>query len=282
MAKSGQTIKFDDALWKKKVRDLARRVKIEEEPFVREQAALLLQQIARYVAPFDRFPAWRQAKIATDLDLEAGIKSIYKDMNLNFSVKDIGFLQHIVDVTGTTRNVRRTLRTKRGRVYVVDVDYVNYSSWTEALRFHNSRKRADGHAPHRGKQGGNDANIGRWKDRNKMWVTQDIFDRVAAHLIAQLGISKAGVAKAMLDLNPKQRRNVPKWVSRHLGRARGKGAMIPKANNPTATFRASGVGINSVRQSSLEKLKVMRLQQMEKRLMFLLKKSAKKSGFKVR
>jgi hypothetical protein len=281
MAKKGFTL--DDAIFQKKIRDLAKRVGVDEKDFVREQGALLLRDIAKIVPPYKVY-SLKGANVAPNkmADYEAGVTSIRKDLATNFRVRDQSYIEHIFDVTGKTANIRQVLRNKKGKQYVVDIDYLNLGNFGEALRFHRSRQsKVTGRAFQR-RKGGKDTKIGRWKDRNVMWVNQDIYNQLHDYLIKDLGKGKASVSKAMLKLNPKQGRNVPKWVKRQLNKVMGNARMAKIGGGWSAIFRASADALYHVKDNNLTFIKVARLKAMERRLKFLLRDNAKKAGLKVR
>jgi hypothetical protein len=280
MARRGKGIVIDDSTFQKRARALARRLKVDEYDFVKEQTGLLARESARFTPPYAEFPGrTKGTAIGKKADKLAGEGSIIKDMLLNFRIVDQSYIDHIYDITGQTNNIRRTLRTRSGRQYVVDVDRLNFGSVSEALAWHQSRRRnSDGRAINRGKAGGNDPNIGRWKSRDIMWVNQDVFNAVKKKLLPKVGMSKAAFSKASVMLGAKGA--VPAWVKRHMGQVSGHGRMTKTARGAVGIIWGKAPGIFYL-NNQIKRLQTDRLIKAVKRLEYISRQSAKKAGFKV-
>ena len=207
---ANKPVEIRDAVFQSKLRKLARKYKIDEKEFIKTQSALLLRDIAKVTPPFNGKPNLRKASIGTKADKIAGEGAIYNDMRVNFTVKDAGYLQHIHDLTGTKRNIRRNLTNKKGVTYLVDVDIINYDSPREALAFHDRQRRASDGRPKHYQKGGKDPIIGRWQARDKMWITPAIWDITFHTLIKNVSTAKASIAKVMQQINPKHK--TPAWI----------------------------------------------------------------------
>lgn len=281
MAKRGKGVVIDDTVFQRKARRLARLLKVDERQFVQNQGGLLARDVAKYTPPYVKFPSKGQSTIGSKKDFNKGRGSIIKDMLLNFRITDQSYIDHIYDITGTTKNIRRTLRNKKGKQYLVDVDRLNFGSVSEAVNWHNSRRRkSDGRAMHRGKAGGNDPNIGRWKERDVMWVSQEVFNKAKKQLIKNVGMSKAGPAKAALQLGAKG--SIPLPVKKQLGRVAASGRMAQTNKGPYAIIRASASrspGLAHV-QHLMPMIMRDRLIKAVKRLKHIKRQAVKRSGFK--
>ena len=279
MSKNRQ-FELDDSVWKHKIKKLAAKAKVDEKEFIKQQGGIYLRDIAKFTPPYAKFPSGKGSKVGTDDDLRAGIGSIRKDLSTNFRVRDQSYIEHIYDVTGKTQNVRQVLRNKQGKSYLVDIDFLNIGNYAEAMRFHRSRQsRITGRASHR-RKGGKDTRIGRWKDRNVMWVNRSIYGRLHDELISEVGNAKAAIATASIMVDKKRRRDSPKWVKRHLGIG-GNGKMQQIRGNWNAVFKASAPGLHHVaRFDIINRIKRARLRAMEKRLNFLMKQNVRKQGLK--
>jgi len=273
-------ITMDDAIFKKKIRDLAKRMNIDEKEFVREQGGLFMRDVAKFTPPYSKgkLPTFGRATMGTKADKDAGRNAIIADMGIIFRIRERGYLEFLHKVTKSKRNINRTLRTKAGVPYLVDVDYINYDSVGEALDFHESMRRSDGRVQGKMK-GGNSKDIGRWKSRKVMWITKEIWDSVFIRLSDRVGMAKAAPAKAASAIDPKRIKNVPKWVKNHRGTARGSGRMAKLNGSWYAVMRASSAGLQSA-QRLLPMIKRNRLILMEKRLKKLTPEAARKAGLR--
>jgi len=90
---------------------------------------LFVRDIAKFTPPYAKFPTGGGKKVGKKADQRAGITSIRKDLSTNFRVRDQSYIDHIYDITGKTRNVRQVLRNKKGKQYVVDVDFINLNNF---------------------------------------------------------------------------------------------------------------------------------------------------------
>lgn len=269
-----KNFKVDSTLLKAKAKKLVKQLKIDEPKFVREQAGFLAQTLCKVVPPFKGKPKFKGRGYGGKL--AAGKKAIIADLNIMFRVREKGYLQFLHNVTGTKRNIRQALRTKSGRPYVVDVDYINYNSVDEALDFHERQQQpSSGRAKHSGR-GGNDTKIGRWRARDRMWVTKRIWNKVRLTLWRRVGIAKASLAKVAVNLG---RPKPPRWISKHFGYVY---APISRTKTPTTysfTVHEKGLEPASRRLKEVERF---RLVGMVKRLEKLVRDDAKKAGFKTR
>ena len=256
MAKKGFTL--DDAIFQKKIRDLAKRVGVDEKDFVREQGALLLRDIAKYVPPYKSFPTGRGTSIGSAKDKKQGELAIEYDLRKIFFMPDNRVLQW----------AQRTF--PMGEIYkgrkVIGAGVIN--SISEMRKFHNAnRKRSNGRTRS-------------LRSFQQMWVTPANFNKYLRAEKLRVGIAKASVAKGMIRLNPAAK--IPAWVRRNLGNASGNAKMTKLGGGWNAIFSASAFGLQHVQQKTMLIIKRARLKAMEKRLLFIMKDNAKKAGLKVR
>lgn len=115
----------------------------------------------------------------------------------------------------------------------------------------------------------------------RLWVSQALLKRYWNREKKKVGTAKASLAKGAVRLNPKIK--VPAWVRRNFSKVVTSGAGMRKVNGaPTAIIKAEAEGLQRINRGTMNMVMRGRLKAMEKRLMFIFKKSAKKSGFKVR
>ena len=97
---------------------------------------------------------------------------------------------------------------------------------------------------------------------------------------ADVGIAKASIAKAILQLNPAAK--IPSWIAKQISKATGNARMAKLDGSWSAVFNARAYGLHHVSQQSIRIVQAGRLKAMENRLKFIFKNAAKKSGFEVR
>jgi hypothetical protein len=268
----------DATLFKVKAKKLVKQLKLDEPTVVREQAALMSKLLSKVTPPFlgGKFPKMSgsgyQGGGVKDVEA-AGNRAIKKDLGTIFRIKGREYLEFLHDVTGRLKNVRRNLRTKKGVSYVVDVDEINYDSVSRAVRFHQSKRLKNGRTP---KYKG-DVGIGRWKSRDVMWVTAEIWNAVFEAKAKNVGMSKAAFASAAVQLGVKQK--PPSYIKRHIA---GIGTTVSELKNPSrVTIRASAPGLSHTMRS-LAKVERFRMEAMVKRMEKIIRANAKKAGFKTR
>jgi hypothetical protein len=249
-------------------RSLLRQLGIEEDPFIRGEAGMFAQALAKVTPPFTGYPRMGGAGYGTEKqNRQAGENAIWGDMRNIFEVRSRGYLEFLHDTTGTLTNVRRTLRRKDGTPYLVDVDEINYTSTRRALNFHESKRNSRGRTP----SYSGDNGIGRWRRRDSMWITQEIWDEVYAMLKLRIGWSKAQLAEVAVSLG---RPRPGKWVSRHMRMAR-----VTTTSNPAVvTFTANGPGLDvpARLKGSVERF---RITAMRMKLERMLNREIRRAGF---
>ena len=271
---SKQTFSVDDTLYRAQAKKLVKKLKLDEEQFIKDQAGMFAQTLCKVVPPFKGSP--KLSGKGYGGNLASGKRAILSDMKTMFRIREIGYLQFLADVTGKRRNIRQTLRTKTGRTYIVDVDYINWSSIDEAMDFHEKQQRpSSGRAKHSGK-GGKDPRIGRWTARDRMWITEEIWNKVRLTLWRRVGIAKSSLAKVAVKLG---RPNPPKWILKHFDYVY---APITITKNPTTvSFKVYEKGLEPAFRR-MKEVERFRMVAMIKRLEALVKADVKKAGFETK
>lgn len=277
---SKKTFSVDDTLYRAQAKKLVKQLKLDETKFVKEQAALYCVLMSKVTPPFigGKFPELKGAASyqggkakATE---EAGKRAIKKDLGNIFRIREKGYLQFLHETTGRLSNIKQILRTKKGRPYVIDVDEINYTSVAKALAFHRRKRLSTGRTPtYKGDKG-----IGRWKSRDVMWVTQEIWSAVFQKLSDNVGLSKAAFASAAVKLGAKKK--PPRYIKKHLSKV---GTLVSVQTTPktVVSITASAPGLNhALRVES--KVRNFRMVAMVKRLKHIVRTEAKKAGFKTR
>lgn len=234
----------DDHLHREKIKRLLKLTGKTEKEFVKEQGALLAQMLAKVTPPYagGQLAFIKGAKYGSAKDKKQGEAAILSDMNIIFKQREQGYLEFLIQTTGTRRNIRQNLRTKSGQSYLVDVDFVNPDSLSEAIRFYKSMRRADGRV--KGKQGGkqaHDTRIGRWQSRNVMWITPALFKKVYETIKGNVGIAKAAHAKIANRLGAKAK--APAWINRHFSQVSARVMVSQGSKGATVSFTASAAGL---------------------------------------
>jgi len=274
--------KVDTRHWNRKSRDIIKALKIDEPAFVKSQASLLAKSLSKVTPPFleGKFPEikgadWQDGKVKEVLI--AGERAIKHDLGVIFRVRKREYLEFLHDVTGSLVNVRRELKTKSGQTYLVDVDEINYDSTKRALAFHAKKRLANGRVSGYQK-GGKDSKIGRWKNRDVMWVTEEIWQSVYNILALNIGYSKAAFGKVATRLGVKGKK-APVYMRKHFAKVP---AHITFKKNPArVTMKTAAPGLAHTKRQ-LKRVENFRIIAMEKRLETLLRANAKKAGFKVK
>lgn len=272
----------DDTLYRAQAKKLVKQLKLDEEEFIREQGALYARAMSKATPPHagGRFPQLKKAGYQEGTireTLSQAKSAIISDMNTMFVVKSSGYLESVHDITGTLRNIRRTLTNGKGVKYVIDVNEINYDSLNRALEWgYKMRRPSDGRARNKN-QGSNDPRIGRWTARDRMWITPEIWKQVLKAKFDNVGMSKAAFATAAVQLGIKQK--PPKYIKDMMY---GQKTSVIMQENPTVVkIKASAPGLSHAARLAPQ-VERFRMIAMVKRLKFLVRANAKKAGFKVK
>jgi hypothetical protein len=254
--RSGKGIIIDDSTFQKKARALARKLKIDEYDFVKEQTGLLARDVAKYTPPFASFPTKGGKSVGTSKDAKQGKMAVLQSIAQIVTVKE----------TGVLRWAKKTFKGKpiyRGKVMIAQGII---ESESELAQWHRRNRRRNGRTlPLKGDQ--------------KYWVSKRLFNRYVKAEQKKVGIAKATFAKAALQLGAKGK--TLGFISQHFGRASGAGRMARTGKGPYGLIRGSSPGLWHVfkRIPTIERDRLIKA---VKRLEFIGKQAAKKSGFKVR
>ncbi len=257
-----KNFKIDSTLWRAKSKKMVRQLKLDEPKFVREQAGLLAQLMAKVAPPFKSFPKLSgRPTYATGGAQGQGIKAVRA--GFFSSVKKIGATTAWKDKkirkairAGDTNYIESRLRhMKKSNKYNLEVDHYSDSK--------RNRKRDS---------------RGRVSKNTKPFVGLPNKDVNAGlkRALANVGIAKSTLALAALRLG---RNKAPRWISRHFSKVK---ATVKTTRNPArASFKVSAAGLYVV-VNNFKRIERFRMRAMVKRLESLVKEDAKKAGFKVK
>jgi hypothetical protein len=253
--RSGKGIIIDDSTFQKKARRLAKLLKINEYDFVKEQTGLLARDVAMKTPPYRKFPV-NPKSIGTNADKLAGFNAVKRDIeNVVVPVK-----------SPVARWAKKTFGNRPIYEGKERIGLGVIESEGQLRSLHQKNRGANGRTKHR-------------LDSNKYWVAKSIFNKYLKTQRENVGISKAAFVKASLQLGAKG--VIPAWVKRHVGKVSGGGRMSRTAKGAYGLIRGSAPGLSHVFRN-LRRIERDRLIKAVKRLEFIGKQAAKKSGFKVR
>jgi len=252
-----QYITLNDDVFQHKIRKLAKKFGIDEKKFVREQGALFINDIGRFVPPYKSFPVGRSKVMGGSKDNKAGQLAILYDLRKLFFVPNAA----VYAWAERTFKSGEILKGKK----VIGAGVAN--SVDEMKTFHNK---------HRNYRTGRPRSL---KGYQQMWVSEKLFNKYYKLEKADVGTAKAALATAIKMLNPAAK--IPAWIFKQMGKAHGSGRMTKLNNSHTAVFSCRAYGLQHVRASMIAIVQKGRLKAMENRLKFIFKDAAKKSGWKV-
>lgn len=255
MARRGKNVIIDDSVFQKKARALAKRFKVDEYDFVKEQTGLLARDVAKYTPPFAIYPSKGKTTIGSKQDLHTGIESVRSDILQIVYGQEQKVINWAIRRFGTRPTYRGSRQTSKGVLLSVH----------ELRRWHEKNRRANGKTRP-------------LKAEDRHWVSYAILDNYIDSEIEKVGISKAAFARASLALGAKG--SVPAWVKRHLNFATGFGRMANTSKGPYGVVRGSAPGLWHV-FPKLQMIQRDRLIKAVKRLERIGKDAAKKAGYKV-
>ena len=256
---SKKYIQLDDSVFQHKVRKLAKKWKIDEKEFVKQQGVLLQKTLGAYVPPYKTFPSGKNLSFGTKADEIAGKLAIQYDLNKLFFVPNTATFEWAKKTFGT-REIRKGKKVIGAGV----IDSIG-----QMRKFHNfNRKPSNGRTRSlRGFQ--------------QMWASQDMFDTYVFMVQRDVGIAKASIAKGILRLNPITRGINKAWL-KQIPKATGTGRMVKLKGSWNAIFQAKAYGLQHLSQGIINFVMRGRISKMESALKKQFKETSKKSGFKVR
>ena len=253
-----QYITLNDDVFQHKIRKLAKKFGVEEKGFVREQGAFFVNDIGRFVPPYQTFPRGRSKKMGSAKDKKAGQLAIMYDL------KKLFFVPNAATYNWAEKTFTRGEIFKGRKVIGAGVA----KSIDEMKNFHNK---------HRNYRTGRPRSL---KGFQQMWVSEKLFNKYYRNEMADVGTAKGALATAVKMLNPKFA--IPAWVVKQIGKAYGSGRCVKLGGSWTAVFKCRAYGLQHVRSDMIAIVQKGRLKAMESRLKFIFKDTAKKSGWKVR
>lgn len=255
MARKSKSFIVDDSVFQQRARRLAKLLKVDERQFVREQGGLLARAVAIYTPPYATFPDSKKKTIGTKKDFDEGRNAAKRDVDL--------ITTEVENVTWAKKQFGSG-KIYRGRKQVGAGVIDNLA---QLKRWHNKNRRANGKTR-------------KVDHSDRFWVKKTLLDDYKKQLIAYVGISKAGPAKAALQLGAKG--SIPKPVKIQLGRVKASGRMAQTSKGPYAIIRASASrspGLAHV-QHLMPMIMRDRLIKAVKRLRYLKRQTVKRAGFK--
>lgn len=258
IATGGKFITLDDDVFQHKIRKLAKKFGVEEKSFVKEQGAAFVNDIGRFVPPYKTFPVGYSKKMGTPKDNKAGQLAIMYDL------KKLFFVPNAAVYTWAEKKFQRGEIFKGRKVIGAGVA----KSIDEMKNFHNK---------HRNYRTGRPRSL---KGFQQMWVSEKLFNKYYKLEKADVGTAKGALATAVKMLNPKYA--IPAWCAKQMGKAYGSARCTKISGSYTALFKCRAFGLQHVRQGMIAIVQKGRLKAMEKRLKFIFKNSAQKTGWKVR
>ena len=256
---SKKPIEFDDSLFQHKIRKLAKKWNVDEKEFIREQGALFIRDLTRFVPPYKVFPTGKSTSIGSAKDKKAGELAIEYDLKKIFYViESKKFFTALQKRFG-----RNPVYYGKNQIGAGTLDDI------AAMRaFHNKNRNT---------RNGRTIKL---KQIQKMVVSKTMFKKYYAKEKADVGIAKASMAEAALKLNPKTK--VPVWVRKQMNKSTGTARVAKIGKSWTAVFKAIAYGLQHVSGSTIRIVQKGRLKAMETRLKHVFKQTAKQSGWKVR
>ena len=256
---SKKYIQLDDSVFQHKVRKLAKKWKIDEKEFVKQQGVLLQKTLGAYVPPYKTFPSGKSPSFGTKADEIAGNTAIKHDLNKLFFIPNTEAFEWAKKQFGS-REIRKGKK-------VIGAGAIG--SIGEMRRFHNANRK-----PSNGRTRS-------LKGFQQMWVNQDMFDTYVFMVQRDVGIAKASIAKGIIKLNPTIRGINKAWLIQ-IPKATGTGRMVKLKGHWNAIFQAKAYGLQHLSQGIVNFVIRGRMSKMESALRKQFKETSKKSGFKVR
>jgi len=251
-------IGIDDSVFQERVVKLARKFKVDEKQFIKDQSRLLARDAARFTPPFAQFPDWHKGRhVGTKADLEMGEYAVDWDLRRIFApISDKKAWDEFRKSKGGPVYRYNTIKAPG-----VITDAFKMHQW------HRDHKRRDGRTK-------------KIKNRNGIpWVPESLFYEYVKSQQASVGMAKASFLKASMAFGGKSSAT-PK-IKRHLARTSGSGNLVKTGKGYDGHIRASAEGLYHLIRL-LPHLRRNRTKKAEKRLEILAKKAVKSSGFKTR
>lgn len=262
---------LNDGVFQSKLRKMAKKAKIDEKDFIKEQSALFLRDLISITPPIEAGTfgltrttiskktgkkSVRARPIGTKGDREQGEGALRIDLLYIFSPQKPDVISWAFSKFGRGKLRRGEKITGAG---------IALTS-SEIRKWH--RKNLD--------------RRGRTRPlptEDRLWVSEKLLDNYFKIEKKDVGTAKASLAKAMKAINPRQ--SVPKWISNNFSRTTGRGSLSVSSKGPTARSKSSAYGLDQV-VGKLKSVEKWRSEAMEKRMLNLIKANARKAGLKVK
>lgn len=255
---NSRSFELDDAVFQSKVRKLAKKWKIDEKKFVAEQGALFLNDIGRFVPPYESFPSGNSNLMGTPKDHLAGKLAIQYDLEKIFTVPKNSYVFDWAVKTFKGWEIKKGSKV---------IGAGTLMSLAAMKKFHDDNRK-----PSNGRTRS-------LRDFQKMWVDKAMFKKYLKVQQMDVGIAKASVAMAVLKLDSTRR--IPAWITKQIssGKAYGNAKMVDLKGGWSAIFTINAFGLQHVRGKTIHIIEKNRLIAMEKRLKYIFQKAAKDSGW---
>lgn len=253
----GKGVWVDDSVFAHKAKKLARRFKVDEFDFVKEQSALLARDMAKMTPPYASFPSlYKGTSIGTKKDIERGEEAVFYDM-LKISLPK----KWAVINWAKSRFGGGPIISKKKQIGAGVID--------QAGDLHAWKKR---HEKPNGR-------TGKLDKQNKVWVPEDVWHSYVKEIQEHVGVAKAALWKASVALGHKG--GALRKIKRHAAIANGTGTVTRKKKGPYGDIAARADGVWHTNKH-LPALQRNRLIKAYKRLKILARAATQGSGFKVR
>ena len=261
----------DDHLLREKTKRLLKKTGKTEQEFVKEQAALLAQMLAKITPPYaaGQLSYTKGSKYGSAKDKKQGESAIIQDMNRAFRVRDPGFLKFLIKRAGRSTDLDLTLRKKSGESYQIRAHAIELTNESAALKHLRRHRNNRGRIPQ-------SYQSPRWTNPQTMWIPPALFKKVLAAAKNNVGIAKAAHAKAADKLGAKVK--PPKWISRHHGKVNTR-ITTTEAKGYRVSVHASAAGLQHTIPKIIRATQ-LRAQLALKTLERQHRYDIKKSGFK--
>ena len=250
-------VEIDDSVFQERVVKLARKFKVDEKQFIKDQSRLLAREASKFTPPFSKFPDWhRGTSVGSKDDIEQGEWAVYNDLKRIFEVlpDDVIWKEHKYSKGGPVYRFN-TIRSPG-----VITNAFKMHQW------HRDNKRPNGRTK-------------KLKRPGIPWVGESLFHEYVKSQQASVGMAKASFLKASLAFGGKSSAT-PK-IKRHLARTSGSGSLVKTGKGYDGHMVARAEGLYHLKRL-LPHLRRNRTKKAEKRLEILAKKAIKESGFKTR
>lgn len=259
MAKGGRKyVEFDDSVFQRQARKLARKLKVDEFEFVKEQTQLLAREVAKMTPPYAKFPStWKGLNMGSKADIERGETAIFYDV--------VRILKPVPEgAAGWAQNAfgGGPIIGKGGEVKGPGV----FWNKTDLYAWHKQHEKMNGRTKELLKH-------------ERPWVPESLWHEYVTERQKDAGMAKATMAKAAQALG--YNKGITPKIKRHIMSAKGKGEMNKEKKGPSGEISGAADGLWHTNRH-LPALAKNRLKKAVIHLNKVAKAAAKGSGFKVR